>query len=235
MTGAEIIDLAKVLSWGISEIGTADMSTLLNMAYKDFYQRILSLDKNYFWDKWTADVVEWQSEYSFLESDWATNTFWFKKPEKIRIKYYGDTYFKPVFLTDWDNLTETPERYAENQSPDKPIGIITDTKYVEIYPTPLTSDTENWNVTGGLIFEWAKEPYGVDSNSVESDFLISPLYHEVIAWIMRDMMLDYRKETSESWVAEAKAERKVLRALKQMGVLKTGAIYWHVKPNRNLE
>jgi hypothetical protein len=65
--------------------------------------------------------------------------------------------------------------------------------------------------------------------------IIPPEYHEIVAWIMRDMMLDFRKETSEAGAAEAKAERKVQRALRQMGVLKTGAIYGSVNRNEHLE
>ena len=42
------------------------MLTVLNKSYKDLYKRVVNLDKNYFWDRWTADIVEDQYEYSML-------------------------------------------------------------------------------------------------------------------------------------------------------------------------
>jgi hypothetical protein len=108
----------------------------LNKAYKDFYQRIVSLDKNYFWDQWTTDVIQDQFEYAILQPNPSTNTFGQYKPEGIRIKYPNSTKFTDVFLTDWDALDYTPEWLAENQPKLNPLAVITDTRYVHIFPTP---------------------------------------------------------------------------------------------------
>jgi hypothetical protein len=43
------------------------MVDFLNVAYKDFYKKIVNLDKNYFWDRWTTNVVADQYEYSILQ------------------------------------------------------------------------------------------------------------------------------------------------------------------------
>jgi hypothetical protein len=63
------------------------------------------------------------------------------KPEKMRIKYKSTNDFVDVDFKDWDNLEAIPEFYAESQSTESPFAIITDTKYVHIFPTPTVNVT----------------------------------------------------------------------------------------------
>jgi len=123
------------------------MEDIFNKAYRSFYKRIVDLDKNYFWDRWTSDVEEDQYEYALAQPDSTAPSYGLFKPENIRIKYNDDDDYVDVFLTDWDVLDNTPEFYAKSQPKSNPIGIITDTKYIHIFPTP----TEG--VDDGLIFE----------------------------------------------------------------------------------
>jgi hypothetical protein len=44
-----------------------------------------------------------------------------------------------VTFVDRNNIEETSEQYALNQSTDMPVAIITDNKYIHIFPTPTTS------------------------------------------------------------------------------------------------
>ncbi len=231
MDAAAIIDLARILTWCTTEgqLSNTDAVVFLNKAYRDFYNRIVSLDKNYFRDNWTADIVADQSEYSFKQP--TTDEFGMNKPENVRIKWdeLTGSEFYDVFLTDWDALTRTPERYEINQSKGEPIWIITDRRYIKIFPTPTVE------VEWGLIFEWAKVPYDLDIASVESDILIDPLHVDVLAYIMMPMIYEYKTQIDLAQNAEAKAERQIQRALRQMWVLKTKAIRASVPRREELE
>lgn len=231
MDASWIISLWRALAWGTTvwQVTDNEAVDILNKVYKDFYQRIVSLDNNYFWDRRTSDLVEDQYEYSIAQPDSDTSTFWQYKPENIRIKYPNQTKFKDVFITDWDALKSTPERYALNQDKEKPFAIITDTKYFHIFPTP-TAD-----VTGWLILEWAKKMYDLDIDSAETDILIEPMYHETLAYMMRYMFYEYKQMFDEANVAESKAEREIMKSLKAMWVLKNKPIRWYVADSSNLE
>ena len=231
MDASWIISLGRTLSGGTTvwQVDNDQAVEMLNKVYKDLYQRIVSLDNNYFWDRRTSDLVEDQFEYSIAQPNAGTSTFWQYKPENIRVKYPSQDKFRDVFLTDWDALDNTPERYAEHQSKDKPFAIITDTKYVHLFPTP-TDD-----VVWGIIFEGAKKPYDLDMDSTETDILIEPLYHEVLAYMMRYMFYEYKQLLNEAQLAEGKAEREILKALKAMWVLKNKPIRWRTKNLSHLE
>lgn len=74
MNASQIISFARKLCKGVSasQISDVEMETVLNKAYKDFYKKIVDLDKNYFWDRWTADVVDDQYEYSISQPSGST-------------------------------------------------------------------------------------------------------------------------------------------------------------------
>jgi hypothetical protein len=147
MNAASIISLARKMTGNTSEnsVSTTDAVTMLNKAYKDFYKKIVALDRNYFWDRWTASTVANQYEYTFKDAN--SPTFGIYKPENIKIKYTDTSEFKNVEFRDWDSLEETAEYYAEKQPVDEPFAIITDDKYFHIFPTPKIS------VTNGLVLE----------------------------------------------------------------------------------
>lgn len=218
MDAAWIISYARRLCGWVSEwqVSNTIMVDLLDKSYKDFYKKIVNLDKNYFWDRRTAAIVDNQYEYEMMKPD--GTDYGIFKPENVRIKYTSTSDFVDVFLTDWDAMTQTPERYAVNQSKDEPFAVITDNKYLHIFPTP----TEN--VTGGLILEWAKQPYKLTLSSIENEMLIDPLYHETIAYMMcpsiyKEMVLIDKKND-----ALQEAELEINKALKSMGILKTKVI-----------
>lgn len=235
MNAAKIINYARFLAGGVSEsqISTdgagINMEDILNKAYRGFYKRIVDLDKNYFWDRWEADTVEDQYEYSLMQPDSSVPRYWLFKPENIRIKYKDDFDYVDVFLTDWDALEHTPEYLAKNQDTSNPIGILTDTKYVHIFPTPTES------VTDGLIFEWAKKPYDLDKDSAEEEILIDPLYHETIAYMMIPDIENAKSNFDKIAIAQQIADIEQLKALRSMGVLKTKAIRARSKDLSHLE
>lgn len=218
MNSAWIISYARRLCGWVSvwQVSDAVMLDLLDKSYKDFYKRIVNLDKNYFWDRRTTNIVDDQYEYEMTKP--TTIAYGIFKPENLRIKYTTTSDFIDVFLTDWDTMTETPEWYAVNQSTEDPFAVITDNKYLHIFPTPTV------NVTGGLLIEWAKQPYKLTISSTESEILIDPLYHEVIAYMMcpsiyKEMVLIDKKND-----ALQEAELEVNKALKSMWILKTKVI-----------
>lgn len=218
MNAQQIITFARnLIKWTtVAQITDANMLVILNESYKKFYKNIVNLDRNYFWDKWTADVVLNQYEYSILQPSWST--FGMFKPEKIRIKYTSTSDYVDVVFKDWDSLENTPEYYAESQSTSEPFAIMTDTKYVHIFPTPLS------NVTNWLIFEWSKKPYDLDISSTESNILIDSLYHEIIAYLMLPTIHKQRWEIEEKNDAINEANLKLNEALRGMWILTTKVI-----------
>ena len=218
MNASQIISFARKLSkWvSASQLNPQEMEVVLNKAYKDFYKKIVDLDKNYFRDQWTADVAIDQYEYSIAQPWWAT--FGMFKPEKIRIKYSSTSDFVDLTFQEWDNLTETPEYYAVNQSKEDPFVIITDRKYIHIFPTPDVS------VTWWLIFEWAKKPYDLTESSDENDILIDPLYHDALAYMMVPIIEKEKWNIADKNDAIMEAEKELNNALKSMWVLTTKAL-----------
>lgn len=218
MDAAWIISYARRLTWGVSvsQISDTNMLTILNKAYKDYYKKIVNLDKNYFWDRWTADVVEDQYEYSL--SSPVSGTYGIFKPEKLRIKYKDDNDFVDVDFTDWDNLTETPEYYAKSQSTESPFAIITDNKFIHIFPTP----TEG--VVWGLLIEGGKQPYDLAIDSTESEILIDPMYHEVLVYMMRPWIYAELSLFDKKNDSLQEAEMETQKSFKSMWILTTKAI-----------
>lgn len=229
MDAAWIISYARRLTWGVSEsqIDNDYMLIVLNKAYKDLYKRVVNLDKNYFWDRWTTNIIEDQYEYSLLKP--VAGTYGIFKPEKLRIKYNSDDDFIDVDFRDWDNMTETPEWYAVNQSTESPFAIITDNKYFHIFPTPTEA------VTGWLIFEWAKQPYDLAIDSEETEILIDSLYNELLAYMMCPTIY------KEQWLLDRKndslqeAELEIQKAFKSMWILTTKVIRWRRPDLEDLE
>lgn len=218
MNASQIMSFARKLSKWVSEsqITEEEMLVILNESYKDFYKKIIDLDKNYFWDRWTADVVADQYEYSILQP--SGTTFGMFKPEKVRIKYTTTSDFVDVSFKERDNLEETPEYYADNQSTDDPFLIITDRRYLNIFPTPTTS------ITWWLLFEGAKKPYDLVADSWEWDIIIDPLYHKTIAYMMVPIIEKTKWNINEKNDALIEAEREMIKSLKSMWVLTTKAI-----------
>lgn len=219
MNSTGIISYARSLT-NISQwqIDNTSALIILNKAYKDFYKKIVNLDKNYFWDRRTSNIVDWQYEYSILSpSAWVYGIF---KPEKLRIKYTSTSDFINVTFTDWDMLTETPEWYAVNQSKEEPIAVITDNKFVHIFPTP------DANVTGWLLIEGAKQPYELTISSTENEILIDPLYHEVIAYMMCPSMYKETSLLDKKNDALQEAELEINKALKSMWLNTTNVVRW---------
>lgn len=220
MDSIDIINYARRMCGGVSTSQISDtlMLDILNKSYKDLYKKIVNLDKNYFWDRWTTDIVKDQYEYSMTMPSWTT--YWIFKPEWLRIKYSTTGEFIDVEFRDWDNLTEIPEHYAEFQSTYEPFAIITDNKYLHIFPTPTVA------ITGWLIIEGAKQPYDLTISSTESEILIDPLYHETIAymmcpWIYKEKQLPDRKNDAIN-----EAEMEVQKTLKSMWIVKTKVLRW---------
>lgn len=229
MSSLEIISFARIIGKKVPEnlISNDEMLVFLNDAYSDFYDSIVSLDRNYFWDKWTTSTIANQYEYSILKPE--TGVVGIGKPEKIRIKYSSTDEFVDVEFRDWDSLEYTPEEYAEKQPKDKPFAIITDTNYFHIFPTPLVA------VEGGLILEWAKEPYELTLASADSDILIKEKYHKVIAYMMLPAINFAKGYVDEKNDAINTADMKLRKALKSMGLLTTKVIRAKIKDLSHLE
>lgn len=229
MNAQQIITLARLLSKRTSTwlITDDEMVSILNKSYKDFYKKIISLDRNYFWDRWTWHTVANQYEYSIAQPTLVD--FGMFKPEKIRIKYTSTSDYIDVEFKDWDSLEYTPEEYALNQPTDEPFAIITDTNYVHIFPTPTVS------ITWWLIYEWAKKPYDLTISSVSSDILIDELYHEAIAYMMCVEMEKVKWDYDAKGLAQQDADRESVNALKSMWLLTTKVVRAKIKDLSDLE
>lgn len=217
MNSAKIISTARLLTnTSVWQISDAIMVDILNKAYKDFYKRIVNLDRNYFWDRWTANIVDNQYEYSLTRP--SGTTYGIFKPERLRIKYASTDDFKEVEFKDWDNLTEAPEYYAINQSTDAPFAVITDNKYIHIFPTPTA------NVTWGLLIEGAKMPYDLTISSEETNILIDPIYHETIVALMKPWIYQEKSLVNEKNDSIQEAELEVKKAMSSMWILTTKVV-----------
>lgn len=93
----EIVKLAISLSattnyWDLTSQEHLDSLFLyLNISYGKVYNYILSLDKNYFRDRWTIDTVVWQSEYRLEKPG---QTYGQIRVEKVAIKYDASGRFR---------------------------------------------------------------------------------------------------------------------------------------------
>ena len=223
MNAQQIITFARTLSKWVTEaqIDNTEILVVLNKAYKDFYKKINNLDRNYFWDSWKADTVKDQYEYSILQPSWTIYGMF--KPEKIRIKYTSTSDYVDITFKDWDSLENTPEFYAENQSTEDPFAIMTDNKYIHIFPTPTEA------VTDWLIFEWAKKPYDLVIWSLEWEIIIDPLYHEVIAYLMCPTLEKKRWNIDGKNDAINEANIELSNALRSMWLLTTKAVRCQTK------
>lgn len=181
---------------------------MLNNSYNDLYDRIVALDRNYFWDRWTGDTVANQYEYTIKQPE--EGVLGMYKPEKLRIKYTSTSEYVDIEFKDWDSLIETPEFYAENQSVDSPFAIVTDNTYIHIFPTPTEA------VTNGLIFEGAKKPYDLTLSSTDTDVLIDKRYHKTIAYMMLPAINFAKGYVDEKNDAVNQSEIEVKKALKSM-------------------
>lgn len=229
------MNVAWLISWTrtkcgwltTNQISDPTMLLIADRSYKELYKVIVNLDKNYFWDRRTANLVANQYEYSTKKpTAWVYGIF---KPENLRIKYTATGDFIDVFLTDWDVLTETPEWYAVNQSTEEPFAIITDNKYIHIFPTPTV------NITWWLIIEWAKQPYDLTISTTEDEILIDPIYHDTLISMMIPLVRQERLQIDKKNDALVDSEREVQKALRSMWLLKTKVIRCK-KPNlTNLE
>ena len=229
MNAQSIVSYARAIAKKISSTQYNDttMVRVLNKAYKDFYKKVVDLDKNYFWTRWTANSVNWVYEYALKKpSAWVYGMF---KPEKLRIKYTTTSDYIDVEFKDWDTLEETPERYATNQSKDEPFAIITDTNFIHIFPTP------DVDVAWGLLFEGAKKPYDLTISSTEDEIVIDSLYHDAIAYMMVAEIEKERWDINAKNDAINEADRELKSALKSMWVLTTKAIRAKTKDLSDLE
>lgn len=218
MNVQSIVTLARALSWNVSTnmVSDTEIVSFFNKAYKGFYNKIVRLDRNYFWDSWKTSTVANQFEYDLKKpSDGSYGIF---KPEKIRIKYASTGEYKDVEFKDWDSLIETPEFYAENQSVDSPFAIMTDTRYFHIFPTPTVA------VSDWLIVEGAKKPYDLTISDGESEILIDPQYHETIAYLICPLIEKKRANIDGKNDAINEADKEVNESLKSMWLLTTKVV-----------
>ncbi len=160
-------------------ITTVEALRYLNFSYKKVYKSIVKLDKNYFWQRWTSNIVSWQDEYTLKVPvkeviSVSPAVFWQGSIEKIGIKY-DDTEdnYTNVVLREWDEFQIDMSRYAENQPQSDPFAIISD-KSIFIFPTP------DANVAGGLKMEGSRRPYDMIEETLEAGILCPPEHHDVI-------------------------------------------------------
>ena len=246
MSVAQLIALARK-RWKVTTnmISDVDMLEYLNIRYTDIHAAIVNIDKNYFWDEWITNTVADQSEYTLLESDAATKTFWQYKIEKLGIKYRDnqDTYTN-ILLKDWDEY-DIDSSYLEKYgvcnwwctwwcaycrltprwwcNAGSPIAMISD-KSIFIYPAPKES------VVWWLKIQASRDLYELDLTMTQDDILIVKGYSELLTiWMLIDIYRE-RNLLNEKNDAVAEYNTSMDRMLKDLAMRKTTFVTWN-RPN----
>ena len=200
----------------VSMISDATLATYIDIIHKKVYKKIVNLDRNYFWNRRTSNLVANQEEYTLMLPGGGSFGQW--SIEKIGIKYnVTDEYYTDVTLRTRDELEYDASVYAENQPQSTPFAIISD-KSVFIFPTPGD------NIAWWLKLEWSRRPYTIDENSVETGFLCPVEYHYVLVLWAIYYVLWQRSLESEANNATNMFEKELNEMLFDISSRETTAI-----------
>lgn len=223
-----MISLLRRQSWATVQMATDTvLAEYLDISHKKIYKKIANLDKNYFWQRRTSNIVANQDEYTLMLPSWGV--FWQWSIEKIWIKYKTtDTYYTNVILRTWDELEYDASVYAKEQPEESPFAIISD-KSIFIFPTPKT------NIAWGLKLEGSRKPYTIDATSPESAFLCPTEYHHVIVLWALPFAIRERSQEGETNNATNDYDKELKEMLYDISSRETSSIRGEQKDLSYLE
>lgn len=222
MTPAQIVSLARdFTSKTTSNVTAAQAYLALNMVYKRMHSLFTSVDKNYWWQRYSFNIVANQFEYTINDIDDVTPDWGQFKIERIWVKYAStDTLFTPIRREQRDNLSEMYDYYAANQPSSDPFYIVTDKSWM-LFPTPTASVTAWW------ILETIRKPYTLTSSMAESDIIIDPYYHEYMAKWMMEYFYEFCKEIELAANARNMFEQDLQTIKEDIAMRTTTPVYWY--------
>ena len=173
-----IVDRARRLTY-LSSTQYNDTRAIedFNIVYKDLTSRITyEVNEDFFWDKFTANLVNGQSEYLLPETvskiSWLIINYWAGNIRATEI--------------DGNDSTKLTATYTETA----PIYYIKENS-VFILPEPTTDET------GGLVLEGIKEATSLALIDISSSVIIPDEYHHLIAEGMKGYIYQSRGLISE--------------------------------------
>lgn len=226
MNAQQIIDQSKLLIGPNITVDDAVWLACVNWIYNDFYNAIIALQKNYFYTSWTADVVNWTNQYSYLASSYGV--FWQNKVEKIWIKYNTtDTYYRATEELDYDTLKADTSWYESYQPITEPFYIISDGN-IRIFPTP-TKDITAW-----IKFEGMKLLYDLTASSSETDILIPPNYHNILVQGTIYRVYKYLRMREDEQIEQIEYKSQLRESLNELTLRVSNPVFGIPTDNDNL-
>ena len=143
MTVSEIIWLARTLTHTTpTQVTDTVALQYLNIVYHNIENTIITdVNEDYFWDKFTTDLIDWQNEYVLQTASFSSN--WVRKVLDVEVKY---TNAQPYYQwIDWNSLSNfkyTEDYLRDNLSKDSAFFELREWSLF-IYPKP-TETVTNW-------------------------------------------------------------------------------------------
>lgn len=150
-----------------------------NLVYSDVISDIITkVDEDYYWDKVTDSLVQWQTEYRIEEIVVSPTNYKINEINKVFVKYNSSaTYHTKARRINPASLEFDFDWYATNQSTSDPIYYVQDNS-VFIAPAPTA------NVTWWIKIEVIYQPPELAKTDSEASILIPRRFHRVlIAWM----------------------------------------------------
>lgn len=150
----------------------------LNIIYSDVISDIITkVDEDYFWDKVTDNLVQWQTEYRIEEISASPNNLKINEINKVFVKYSDNSSYIKCKRLNPSSLEYDFDWYAANQPSIEPFFYVQDDS-VFIAPAPVS------NITWGIKIEVIYQPPELWKTDAESAILIPRRFHRVlIAWM----------------------------------------------------
>jgi len=180
MTPATLLTTGRTLSRTTSSQISDDQALIyLNLRKNDLWSAIVTaVGENRNWDKWKADTVAEQSEYT--QPIMSSSTVGTKTINAIAINYDGETYdgngaliYIPAKEISPESLPHEWNYYVNNQSKENPIFYVAENS-IFIAPAPETT------VTNGIKIEGIKSISDYSISTSEADMVIPFDQHETL-------------------------------------------------------
>lgn len=200
MDVAGIISLARNQTWGTttSQVSDAQMLIYLNIVYQEIFAAIAETSKLQLWERWTADLVADQSEYSLPILDTANSQPWLKRLLQLYIKYSAtQTDYYKVQAKTYEALHEWYDFYLDNSNLDEkyPIYVRADENSIFINPAPTEAVTE-W-----LVIQATYTPLDLQLTDAEVDIKLPREYHNILALGLEQYIRWYRQVDTKRSIA----------------------------------
>lgn len=166
----DILNYAITSSYsGASSISMDTLMVYLNIEYHRLAQLIKNEVRNdFFYEKFTTDLVAGQNEYSFEEA--TTDKIWIEKILSVDVQYRtGGSWQRLAY---WDDTDTTQPLYDQEQSSEWMYDIKDSSLF--LYPTPTVS------VSNGLVVQAITSLVDLKSDGEESS--IYPWHSELRAY-----------------------------------------------------